>query len=190
LYTEFNEKRTMNGSQNDPISIEQLARNLASFAIDRTDLKALLAAIPEKNDLNLHTVEYELGILKILSVGWGIAFYMAATDKNKAPLTESFWEMIREIARNISTLTETTTGTKIDYFAILKERLDSYVKEMQENPNQTEEPSAIMGPAFAKACRAPEDPIAILTGTKMFTLTLGAVKEYLAATKVQDITIH
>jgi hypothetical protein len=180
----------MNGSQNDPISIQQLARNLASFAIDRTDLKELLAAIPEDNDLNLNTVEYELGILKILSVGWAIAFYMAATDKNKTPLTESFWEMIQEIAQNISTLTETTTGTQVNYFAILKERLDTYVKEMQETPDQTTEPTAIMGPAFARACRAQDDPMAVLTGTKMFTLTLGAVKEYLASVKIQDITIH
>lgn len=180
----------MNGSPDDTISIEQLARNLASFAIDRTDLKELLGAIPEDNQLNLNTVEYELGILKILSVGWSIAFYMAATDKNKAPLTEAFWEMIREIAQNISTLTETTTGTKIDYFAILKERLDTYVTEMQENPSQVTDPTAIMGPAFARACRAPDDPIAVLTGTKMFTLTLGAVKEYLASVSIQDITLH
>ena len=180
----------MTDPKNDALSVEQLARNLASFAIDRTDLKELLAAIPLENDLKLNTVEYELGLLKILSVGWGIAFYMAATDKNKAPLTESFWEMIREISENISTLTETTTGTKIDYFAILKQRLDSYVKEMQENPEQATEPSAVMGPAFARACNSPGDPMAVLTGTKMFTLTLGAVKEYLDAVTIKDITIH
>ena len=80
----------MNASKNetptfpeDGISVEELARNLASSAIDRGDLKEIIGALPSENALNLTTVEYELGILKILSVGWGIAFYMAATDKNK-----------------------------------------------------------------------------------------------------------
>ncbi len=174
----------------DKISVEKLAQNLAGFAIDRTDLKELMAAIPEENTLNMTTVEYELGILKILSVGWGIAFYMAATDKNKAPLTEAYWETIREISQNISVLTETTTGNRIDYFNILKERLDIYVGQMQSNPTRASEPTAVMGPVFARACKSPDDPMAILTGTKMFTLTLGAVKEYLAAVNIEDITIH
>lgn len=185
----------MNASKKDTaelsdLTVEDLARNLASFAIDRTDLKELMAALPRENNLNMTTVEYELGILKILSVGWGIAFYMAVTDKNKAPLTETYWEMIREIAQNISTLTETTTGAKIDYFNILKERLDIFVGQMQANTTEASEPTTIMGPAFADACGSPGDPMAILTGTKMFTLTLGAVKEYLAAVKIKDITIH
>ncbi len=177
-------------STGEKISVEQLARNLASFAIDRKDLGELLAALPRENKLNMTTVEYELGILKILSVGWGIAFYMAATDKNKAPLTETYWEMIREISQNISTLTETTTGTQIDYFNILKERLESYVGQMQTNPNQASEPTAVIGPIFAQICNSPDDPMAILTGTKMFTLTLGAVKEYLTAVNLEDITLH
>lgn len=172
------------------LSIEEMAKNLATFAIDRTDLKALVAAIPEENSLNLNTLEYELGILKILSVGWGIAFYMAVSDKNKALLSESYWQMIREISDNISTLTESTTGTRIDYFAILKERLDTYVGAMQNNPDQATEPTAVMGPAFATACKAKGDPMAVLTGTKMFTLTLGAVKEYLGTVRLQDVTLH
>ncbi len=174
----------------EKISVEELARNLTSFAIDRTDLGELMAALPEGNKLNMTTVEYELGILKILSVGWAIAFYMAASDKNKSPLTETYWKMIREISQNISSLTETTTGTQIDYFNILKERLETYVGQMQTNPDQASEPTAVMGPVFAQICESPDDPMAILTGTKMFTLTLGAVKEYLTVVNLEDITIH
>jgi len=174
----------------DKLSIEKLAQNLAGFAIDRTDIKELLAALPRENNLNMTTLEYELGILKILSVGWGIAFYMAASDQNKAPLTETYWKMIQEISQNISTLTETTTGTQIDYFNILKERLNTFVEQMQENPSGAAEPTAVMGPAFASACGCPDDPMAILTGTKMFTLTLGSVKEYLTAVHIEDVTIH
>ncbi|MDD9304544.1 MAG: hypothetical protein HUK40_20245 [Desulfobacter sp.] len=188
----------MNAAKNDSptprgqekLSTEQVAKNLANFAIDRTDLKELILALPQETSLNKTTLEYELGILKILSVGWGIAFYMAATDKNKPALTESYWAMIQEISQNISTLTQTTTGTQVDYFGILKQRLDSYVELMQTNPSQATEPTAVMGPAFAQACKCPNDPMAILTGTKMFTLTLGAVKEYLAAVNIKEITIH
>ncbi|MFO7751437.1 MAG: hypothetical protein R6V54_15240 [Desulfobacteraceae bacterium] len=174
----------MGQAKKEALSIEKLAENLATFAIDRNDLKMLMQGIPDNSDLNLTSVEYELQILKILSVGWAISFYMPAGD-NKTDLSRIFWEYIREISKNISNLTETTTGESVDYFSILKERLDDYVKIMQENPNGESEPSMVMGPAFAEACNSPGNAIAVLTGTKMFTLTLGGVKEYLNAVEIQ-----
>lgn len=180
----------MEAQNTEMITVDKLAQNLASFAIDRTDLKELMGAIPKENHLNLTTIEYELSILKILSVGWGISFFMAVTDKNKTALTQLFWEMIEEIARKISELTQTTTGTKMDYFNILKERLGVYVKEMQENPNQATNPALIMGPVFAHLSGSPGDAIATLTGTKMFTLTLGAVKEYINLINIDDIRLN
>lgn len=180
----------MEAPNKERLTVEKLAKNLASFAIDRTDLKELISAMPKENHLNLTAVEYELGILKILSVGWGISFFMAITDKNKGPLTEYFWEMIQEISQNISNLAQTTTGTQLDYFSILKERLGIYVEEMQENPDQANNPALIMGPVFARICNSPDNAIAILTGTKMFTLTLGAVKEYINAVHIDDIRLN
>lgn len=156
-----------------------MARELSTFAIDRTDLKDLMGSLPDENNLNLTTIEYELSILKILSTGWGISFYMPATDPKKPLLTDTFWRQIQEISHSISTLAQTTTGQTIDYFEILKERLDVYVLRMQENNNPGSDPTAIMGPAFARICGFPDDAAAILVGTKMFVLTLGAVKEYL-----------
>jgi hypothetical protein len=175
----------MDKDKKEHISVLKLAQDLATFAIDRTDLKQLLAAIPEKTDLNLTTIEYELQILKILSVGWAISFYMAVTNKNKTVLTHEFWEFIRELSQNISTLTQTTTGQDIDYFDILKLRLSKYVEIMEKRPEGTQHPANIMGPAFADICNHNNDAIAILTGTKMFTLTLGAVKEYLNAFEIE-----
>ena len=172
------------------ISVQQTARDLATFAIDRTDLKQLLAAIPENSTLNMTTIEYELQILKILSAGWAISFYMAATDKNKAPLTQMFWEFIQEVSQNISTLTETTAGKSLDYFKILKQRLNTYLEIMKEKPEESQNPANIMGPAFAKICNSENDAMAIITGTKMFTLTLGAVKEYLNTVTIEDIKLH
>lgn len=172
------------------LTVEQVAENLSAFAIDRADIKSLLGTIPEGHPIGLNCLEYELAILKILSVGWGIAFFMPVTDANKIPLTQTFWEQIRQIANNVSTLTETTTGTRIDYFGILKERLDTFVVQMQENQTEDADPTGVMGPVFANACGAPDDPVVILAGTKMFALTLGSVKEYLAAVKIKGITIH
>ncbi len=171
-------------------TIEKMAQNLVDFAIDRADLKELISALPRENDLNLATIEYELGILKILSVGWGISFFMAATDKSKKPLTEFFWQMVQEISENISTLAQTTTGTQIDYFKILKERLDIYVDGMKKNNGQQENPASVMGPVFARICKTPDNAMAILIGTKMFTLTLGAVKEYINAMVMDDPTLN
>lgn len=180
----------MGAEKQQTLTVEELARNLATFAIDRTDLKELLAAIPEGSDVNMTSLEYELQILKILSVGWGISFYMPVSDKNKGPLAELFWENIREVAEKISTITETTSGTQVDYFAIIKERLDTYLKVMKNVPKGVENPASVMGPAFAVACNAAGDPIAVLTGTKMFTLTLGAVKEYLNVVSIDDIKLN
>jgi hypothetical protein len=70
---------------------------------------------PADTDLNMTAVEYELQLLKILSVGWPFLF-MLVMDKNKGPDPEH-WENIREISGNISTLTQ-TTGKSADYFEI------------------------------------------------------------------------
>ncbi len=180
----------MDKNKKERISVEQLAQNLATFAIDRTDLKQLLNAIPENSGLNLTTIEYELQILKILSVGWAVSFYMAVTDKNKAVLTQAFWESIREISQNISTLTETTTGQNLDYFEILKQRINKYLEILEEKPDEAQNPASLMGPAFANICDCENNAIAILTGTKMFTLTLGGVKEYLNAVEIDDIKLN
>ncbi len=180
----------MEQEKKETLSIRQLAQNLSIFAIDRTDVKSFLTKIPENCHPNLNSIEYELQILKILSVGWGISFFMPASDKNKEPLTQIFWEAIREISINISTLAATTTGKHINYFDILKNRLDTYVASMQKNPDEIQNPASIIGPAFARACDTENNSHVILIGTKIFTLTLGAVKEYLNTMEIDDITLN
>lgn len=179
----------MGQKKDERLTVEKTAQDLAAFAIDRTDLKEILTTLPE-NTSNRTAIEYELQILKILSVGWAISFFMPATDNNKGPITEIFWDTIRNVSNNISTLTQTTTGQNIDYFEILKKRLDTYVAAMQAGPDSTQNPANIIGPAFSSACKCENDPVAILTGTKMFTLTLGAVKEYLNSVRIGDIKLN
>lgn len=180
----------MESENNQKLTPDKLAQNLATFAIDRSDLKALLNAIPEDSSVNKTTIEYELQLLKILSVGWAISFFIPATDKNKGLITEIFWETIREISKNISTLTQTSTGQNIDYFEILKDRLDTYLSAMKNDTTEAQNPAVVMGPAFADICKSHDDPVAVLTGTKMFTLTLGAVKEYIKTVSINDIKLN
>ncbi len=165
--------------------VEKFAANLSVFAINRDDLKELISLIPQNSDLNLTTIEYELQLLKIISVGWAISFYMPHADKNKKMLSQIYWSHIREISKNISNLTSVTSSKPIDYFEILKERLDKYVSVLQGNSNINTDVSSIIGSVFAEMCNIENDAIAILTGTKMFTLTLGAIKEYLDAVKIK-----
>jgi hypothetical protein len=172
------------------LTVEETARNLAGFAVDRTDLKQIMTSLPGEAGLNLTAIEYELGILKILAVGWGISFFMPVSDKNKPLLADSFWQMIREFSQNISFLTETATGQPVNYFEILKKRLTTYVSHMQTGQDHAVDPAAVMGPAFATACGSPDNAIAILSGSKMFSLTLGAVKEYLAAVTIKPVTLN
>ena len=48
-------------NQAGTLTIEQIAENLAAFAIDRADLKSLMAALPKENDIDLTRLEYETG---------------------------------------------------------------------------------------------------------------------------------
>lgn len=167
------------------LNIEKFGENLSVFAINRDDLKELIGLIPKNCDINLTTIEYELQLLKIISVGWAISFYMPQTDSNKKILSQIYWTHIREISKNISNLTSVTSGKQIDYFEILKMRLDKYVSVLQNNSDIKTDISSVIGSVFAQMCNVENDAIAILTGTKMFTLTIGAVKEYINAVKIK-----
>jgi len=174
----------MGQAQKQTLYIEKFAENLATFAINRDDLKELLKPIPENSDLNLTTIEYELQILKIISVGWSISFYLPHSDENKKPLSELYWTYIREISKDISNLTGTTTGQQIDYFSILKQRLDNYISVLQQHSEASSGTSGIIGSVFADLCNVTDNPAAMLTGTKMFTYTIGSIKEYLGAVEI------
>jgi len=180
----------MKPSEKETLSVRQLAQDLSTFAIDRTDVKSFLATIPENCRSNLNAIEYELQILKILSVGWAISFFMPASDTNKQSLTQIFWEDIREISMNISTLATTTTGKQINYFDTLKNRLGTYLGILQERPDNHQNPAGMIGPAFARACDTEDDSHVILIGTKLFTQTLGAVKTVLNHVKIDDTTLN
>ena len=128
--------------------IEKAGEDLLSFAIDREDVKWLMAQLPEEAEIKLGTVEYELQILKIISVGWSISYYLE-NSSHKNQLLELYWNAVYELSQSISSTAGLMIDNDIDYFQILKDRLDMYVDAMAKKPDATE-PAAVIGPEFAR----------------------------------------
>ncbi len=63
----------MSSSETAKSPLEQATEDLFSFAIERDDTKWLMTRLPAEADIKPATVEYELQILKIISVGWSIS---------------------------------------------------------------------------------------------------------------------
>jgi hypothetical protein len=163
--------------------IEKAGEDLFTFAVDRDDVKALVANLPEQADIQGVTVEYELQILKIISVGWSISYYLEKGPQ-KDQLAECYWQAVQQFATSISASTGLMTGHEIDYFQILKDRLDMYLDALNENP-YVSQPVSIIGPEFARTCGNVDDAFTVLTGAKMFSATIGSVKEYLEAMRLR-----
>ena len=138
---------------------------------------------PKEANIKRSRVEYELQILKIISVGWSISYYLE-NNPHKNPLLELFWMAIYEFSQHLSKTTELMIGKDIDYFQNLKERLDMYVDAMAQKP-EAPEPSTVIGPEFARTCGNEDDISTFMTGSKMFLSTTGQVKEYLETIKLR-----
>lgn len=167
----------MENSEKKKTEMEKAAEDLFNYAIDREDVKWLMTRLPKEADIKRTTVEYELQILKIISVGWSIS-YSLEDSPQKDPLSSLYWEAVYEFSQNLSSTTEMMTGHDIDYFQILKDRLDMYVKALGQKPDAPE-PAIVIGPEFAKTCGNGDDIFTFMTGSKMFVTTVSRVKEYL-----------
>ena len=167
----------MENSEEKKTGIEKAGEDLFNFAVDREDVKAFVANLPEEADIQGVTVEYELQILKIISVGWSIAYYLEK-GSHKTQLAEFYWQAVQQFAKSISTSTGLVTGHEIDYFQILKDRLDMYLNALTDKP-YVSQPVSVIGPEFARTCGNADDACTALTGAKMFSATIGSVKEYL-----------
>jgi hypothetical protein len=172
----------MGNSANKKSEIERTGEDLFNFAIDREDVKWLMDRLPPEADVKRTTVEYELQILKIIGVGWSISYYLTSSPQKNA-LLELYWNAVNEFSRDLSTTMEYMIGQDIDYFQVLRDRLDTYVAAMAQNPDASE-PAAVIGPEFSKACGNEKDIFTFMTGSKMFISTTGKVKQYLEAIKL------
>jgi len=165
---------------NNP-ELEKAGEDLLDFAVDREDVKWLMDRLADEADIKRVTVEYELQILKIIGVGWSLSYYLENSPQ-KTELLEKYWTSINEFSQGISTTTEYMIGQNIDYFRIVKERLDMYVTALARNPDAPE-PALVIGPEFARICGNVDDIFTFMTGSKMFISAINKVKAYLEAIK-------
>ena len=117
----------MDKSKEEKSGIEKAGEDLFKFAADRDDLKLIMSLLPEGADIKRETVEYELQILKFISTGWGIT-YLLDNSPHKDQLAELYWKTFCQYSLSISEATDLMTGQKIDYFQIVKERLEMYTE--------------------------------------------------------------
>ena len=173
----------MEHSEDKKTGVEKAGEDLFNFAINREDVKALMAHLPEEADIKRGTVEYELQILRIISIGWSISYYLEnCAQKNQ--LLELYWKAVHEFLQSISTTTGMMIGNDFDYFQILKERLDMYLAAMTQKPDAPA-PAVVIGPEFARTCGNMDDVFTVMTGSRMFIATIGSVKEYLETIKLR-----
>lgn len=163
-------------------TIEKAGEDLFHFAINRDELKWLMAHLPEQAEIKRETVEYELQILKIIGTGWALSYYLE-NSPHKQELLAHFWQQVFEFSQNLSQTTGMMTGQDIDYFQIIKQRLDTYVAALENNPD-VQEPAVAIGPEFAGVCGNAEDLFTRMTGAKLFMTVIYRIKESLEASNL------
>ena len=173
----------MNERKAEKPLISQAAEDLFNYAIEREDVKWLMGQLAPASQVKPSAFEYELQILKIISVGWGLAYHLEGLPGRKAALGELFWTAVNDFSKELSETTGLMTGQDIDYFQILKSRLDQYVRAMQADP-QAAEPAVVIGPVFAGLCGDGDDIFAAMGGSKMFANAVARVRQYLEALKL------
>lgn len=168
----------MKTSEKNQAEAETIGEELFDFAVDREDVKWLMAHLAAEADIKRSVVEYELHILKIVSVGWSISYFVDnVTLKNQ--LLERYWNAVYLFSKDLASVTELMIGQDIDYFQTLKDRLDMYVAALADSPDAAE-PATVIGPAFARTCGNVDDIFTFMAGSKMFISTISRVREYLA----------
>ncbi len=163
--------------KNKIINIKTASENLFNYAVERDDLKYIIATLPKDNVLNLVKVEYEIVLLKIISVGWAISYFLEEYPE-KEQLSHQFWLNIHEFCKNLSFISTASMNKDFDYFVLLKERFDTYFDAIK-GAGKTDDPTSLVGPEFAVLCGAKDNALAILAGSKMFSCALSAVRNYL-----------
>ena len=162
--------------------LTEAAQDLFSYAIERNALKQIVAHLPDEIEDRKVTIEYELQLLKIISVGWGISFFISAQSLKEA-LSEAFWRHIQTLSQGVSEASSASIGKDVDYFAIIKERLDIYVNALQHF-SEAPDTARVIGATFAKLCGDEANSYIILAGKRTFSLASASVKNYIESLKL------
>jgi hypothetical protein len=177
----------MTFSVQNPVSIQEIGESLANFSLDRESVQFALSRLPDEPSINKVAVEYEIQLLKILSVGWAISYFME-DHSEKSPLIKKFWDVLFEFSKNLSSVTSLTIGKEVDYFKALKERIDIYLKALAEVPH-VKDPASVIGPTFARLCENTDNVHVIMAGNRIFHLSLEGVKHFLESVFSGDMDL-
>ncbi len=175
----------MTDKQQQEFVVDRTGDQLFQFTIDRGDMHAILDALPPNTAEKRSQLEYEIQLLRIVAVGWSITYYLA-DHGIKTELGRYYWEAIRSLSATLSTSASTAAGAQVDYFDIIKQRMDRYVSALDAAGKITD-PTLAIGPAFADMCGDRGDACAMLAGSKMFAHTIRCVREYLDAAVAQQV---
>lgn len=167
----------MGTAQKTPDTLGNICRNLAEYAVNRDEIKELVKTLPQDQGINTVTLEYELQLLKVVTIGWSISVYMIS-HPGKELFEIKFWELIREFSSNISNVTSLMLGHDIDYFDLLKQRFNTYLTAMEKSDSNAD-PASAAGPCFAEICGENDNPFVIITAARLFNYSIRATKEYL-----------
>ena len=154
-----------------------MCKILAEYAVDRDDIKVFVHNLPKDQNINTVTVDYELQLLKIISVGWALSVCLE-NHPQKSQAAVEFWNLIRGFSKDISEVTQMMIGHDVNYFELIKERFDYYVNSLSRTVSGEDLTSAI-GPAFAECCKDKDNPFVTLTGARIFSYSVRGVREYL-----------
>ncbi len=172
----------MESSAKEETAAEKISEHLFNYAIARDELKQVLAAMPKEAEVSPVTMEYEIQLLKMLSVGWGISFFMGQHPEREQT-AQMFWNTVHHFCMGISEMTAAQTGKETDYFGILRQRVEIYVGALKAF-SDVSDPSVVIGPTFAKLCGSEEDIYTIATGKKIFSQAIGEVRQYLTSAQI------
>ena len=153
-----------------------ITEDLCQYALDREDIMWIKGTVPDSADPD--KLEYELQLLKIITIGWSLSYFLQE-DPLKKDIVEHFWHNMHEISQGLSRTTSLFIGKDINYFNILRSRLDSYVLAMSRTGDHN--PAQAIGPEFAELCSSPQDLFTSMAGSRMFMSALGGVRQYLQA---------
>lgn len=173
----------MNASTDPDTIMTRAGEDLFNFAIEREDVKWLMEQFSASSKVKAVTLEYELQILKIISVGWSISYHLGGLPGRQTALGELFWGAVNNFSKDLSQTTGLMIGQDLDYFETLKERLNHYLQAVQDS-SDAPDPAVTIGPVFAGLCGDQEDVFAAMAGSKMFANAVARVRQYLEAVKL------
>jgi len=162
--------------ENEVTFEENTAYILFNYSVKREDLKELADSIIDNSTLSEQTILYELQILKIISTGVSIN-YLIKTPEAKNKISEYYWKYILDFSASVTEATKEYSNVELNYFDVIKEKLDFYLKELNQNKSAAE-PASVIGPSFAHQCGDDSDTFAVMAGAKLFKSVIGGLSKF------------